>query len=187
MKLNNRGEAVTLTLVAVAGIALLIGTIAPQINPFNAIFGQKPVQQEESTWTRRDEIHTPMLLESKSGEHGAVVLKSEYHYDKGTEKRPVKPTLGERIGGFFAKLSTGAIIFVVVSLVFFGGAPLIWVWRKYATMKASFKTVVAGIREIEDEDAYKKITKSIGVQQKATGKPEKHRKVIDKIKTEIPS
>lgn len=181
-KLGNKGEIATLTVLAIAAVALLVGTLAPTLNPFNSVFGkgaQPDASKQTASWTKQTEIQTPVLLETKSGDHAAVGTKVERVYDTGAEARPVKLTFGERIGAFFAHLTTWGVVFVIVSLVFFGGAPLVWLSKKYFDMKGAFKNTVAAIREV-DHDTYEKLKPKLEAKH-----DKKDRKMVDKIKSEL--
>lgn len=180
--LGKRGEVATLTVLVIAGVALLLGTLAPQLNPFNSLFnkgGTPDASKQTATWTKQTEIQTPVLLETKSGDKAAVATKIERVYDTGAESRPRKLTFMERVGSFFARLTTWTFVFIVVSLVFFGGMPIVWIAQKYITMKNAFKNTVSAIREV-DHETYEKLKPHLAAKH-----DKKDRVVIDKIKSEL--
>lgn len=178
MKYNQRGEIATLTVIAIAGVALLLGTIAPSLNPFNRIFGGgQTAANAKASWTRQTETREPILLQK--GGSVAVGTKETLVYDTGMTDVPVKLTFGQKIGNFFSNLATGSIIFIIVSLVFFGGTPIIWIWRKYVVMKQAMKTTVDAIREVDDDTA----AKLKPILSKKMDKRDK--RVVDKLKMEL--
>lgn len=178
--MNRRGEIATLTVVAIAAVALFLGTLAPSLNPFHGLFGgQQSAANQKASWTRQDEIQKPVLLSSAGGVPIAVGTQVERHYNTGVDERPVKLTLGQRIGRFFAGLGTWGLIFIVVSLVFFGGTPIVWLFRKYTVMKHAFKNTVSAIRET-DEETYAKLKPKLQAKH-----DKRDRQLIDKLKAEL--
>lgn len=178
--MNQRGEITTAVAIGIAAVALLVGTIAPSLNPFNNLFGAHSAPSaanQKATWTTTDEVIKPVLL--RQGDTVAVGQQIERHYDTGTEERPVKLTLMQRIGRFFAGLTTTAFIFILVSLLFFGGVPIVWAFHKYAVIKQALKNTVAAIRDLP-EDQYKAVTPKLAAKH-----DRRDRKVIDKIKMEL--
>ena len=179
MKLNQRGEITTLVLVAVGLVSLLVGTLAPTLNPFNRLFGAgaPSAANQKASWTKQDEIQTPVIL--KAGDTVAVGTRIERHYDTGAEEKPVKLTFTQRIGQFFAHLSTLAFIGIVVSLVFFGGAPLVWIAGKFFKARAALTATVAAIEKMSTDEKEK-----LKVHLAAT--QDTHQKVyIAKLKSEL--
>ena len=179
MKNNQRGEVATLVVVGIAAVALLVGTIMPKLNPFNNLFGggHLDASKQTATWSRQDEIQTPVLL--KSGDAIAVGTKVERHYDTGTEEKPLALTFAQRIGKFFAGLTTWGLIFIIASLAFFGGAPLIWLFRKYSVIKQTLRSTIAAIRETDNE-TFEKLKPHL-----AEHHDRRDKKIVDKIKSEL--
>lgn len=177
MKNNERGEVATALLVAIALGSLILGLALPKLNPFKAF--EKTAANKKASWTRQTEKATPVVLTDKAGKAVAVGTATEKIYDTGMESTVPKPTLGERIGAFFASLTTWGLAFVGVSLLFFGGAPLVWVARKYFVMKQALKNTVAAIREADNE-TYEKLKPKL-----AAAHDKQDRQVIDKLKTEL--
>ena len=69
----------------------------------------------------------------------------------------------QRVGRWIGGLGLLSVIFIVVSLAFFGGAPILWAFSKYMKMKSAFIKVVAGVEELKKVDAVaqEKLTKTI--------------------------
>jgi len=181
MRLGTKGEVTVAIALGLAAVGLLIGTVMPNLNPFNRMFGSHGTQsaaKQTATWTRQDEVITPKVVSLKDGQ-AVVVNQFERHYDTGTEETTPKLTIGQRIGNFIARLSTWGLIFIIVSLVFFGGGPIVWAFRKYTSVKDALKNTVAAIREA-DEETFSKLKPKLA---------EKHNKadkiIVDKIKSEL--
>lgn len=91
-----------------------------------------------------------------------------------------KLTVGQRIGRFFSGLGTWSVIGIFVAVFVLGISPsALLAWSRH-TWKAAFKNTVAGIRSIDDPEAYKKATTSIAVQQNKRDK-----KLVDVVKAEL--
>lgn len=176
---NNRGEVLTIVLVSVAVLLLA----APKLNPINWITGSgtSTAPTEKSKYDRKKILSEPILL--TKGDHVAVGQRYEEVYEKGEDMRERKLTITERIGGFFTSLTTAGFAFVIISLLFFGGAPIVWIANKYFKMKGALVATVKGIKEVKVKDAqlYESIVKpSLLTKQDAA-----HSAIIDKLKTKI--
>lgn len=178
MKNNERGAVEVAVVVAIAAGCLILGLIAPKLNPLGSLF-QRDAANKKASWTRQIEKTKPVLLNDEKGRPVAIGTEIQRVYDTGKEDGTPAPTIGERIGGFFAGLTGWGLAFVGVSLAFFGGAPLVWVARKYFVMKQALKNTVVAIRDA-DNDTYEKLKPKL-----AAAHDKQDRKVIDKIKTEL--
>lgn len=181
MKKNQKGEVATAVVILIAVGSLFVGTIFPKFNPIKSLFKTDPTKHKASFAIQR-ETSKPVLLESSDGRHVAVGNEVELYYDTGEESTVPKKTLGERIGDFFANLTTLGLVFVFGSLAFFGGAPIVWIWRKYLTMKRALKNTVVGIKELKEKDkeAFERLKPSL-----ASAHDRKDKIVIDKMKTDL--
>lgn len=183
---NQRGEVATLTVIAIAGVALLIGTLAPTLNPFNRLFGAGASAQvaapEKEAWKEQTRTTEPVTVGITPTGDKVVAFRTTEEYKSGAAEHQRKLTFGERIGAFFAHLTTWGVVFVIVSLVFFGGAPILWLARKYLAMKQAMKNTVAGIRELKktDMEAYTKATDHIAKKQDKSDN-----RIVDKLKAEL--
>lgn len=178
MKKNSAGEIATALVVAIALGSLIAGYILPKINPFK-YFHSDSAANKKASFTLQKETSKPVLLESKAGQPVAVGREVELIYSTGMEETTPKKTLGQKIGSFFAGLTTTGILFVVGSLLFFGGAPIIFVWKWGKKFKDALTTTVAGIRAL-DADTYAKVTPKL-----AAAQDKKDKVVIDKIKAKL--
>lgn len=178
---NQRGEVTTGIVVAIAVGTFLFGVIAStKLNPFKLF--HKSAANKKASWTKQTEKSEPVLLFDKDKKAVAVGTKIEKIYDTGIEEATPKKTIGEKIGDFFAGLTTWGLVFVGVSLLFFGGTPIVWAWRKYAVVKDALKKTVQAIRDTKKEEpqVYDKLKPKL-----AAAHDKRDRVVIDKIKTEL--
>lgn len=177
-RIGRRGEAVTLVLVGVA-VAALVFAAVPQLNPFR-LFGaahtDSAAGKESSSFSKQS--LTPVILSSPQTP-GQAVVAYQQTYETGEAVKTPRLTLGQRIGRFFSGLTLWGVVFVIVSLAFFGGAPIVWLWRKYATMKAAFKNTVSAIRETDDE-TFAKIKPHLAAKQ-----DKRDKRIVDKLKSEL--
>lgn len=180
---NQRGEiTIVLLIAAMLGTAVVVG-LGPRLPLVNKLFKEQTAAGRKASWTKQIEKSKPVALYDKNG--NAVALGTEYErlYDTGIEQSTPKLTLGENIGKFFASLTTAGLIFVGVSLAFFGGAPLVYVARKYGDAKHALTKTVMAVREMKKDDPALFAEKI--APQLAAAHDEKDRKVIDKIKTKL--
>lgn len=183
MKINNRGEIATAIVILIAAGCLAVGTLAPKLNPINWITGNSTssVPKEKSKYERKKFLSEPVLL--SKGDHVAVGQRTEELYEKGEDQSERKTTFGERIGGFISSMTVTSIVFILISLIFFGGAPIVWVAKKYFKTKAALTATISGIKEVKKKDPnlYENIVKPelLKKHDKADSK------VIDKIKSQI--
>lgn len=173
---RSKGEITTAAVILISVGSLILGLMAPKFNPFRF---ERSSANKKASWTLQTEKTKPVLLTDKKGEAVAVGNEIERVYNTGKEEITPKKTLGEKIGEFFSRLTTAGLVFVVVSLLFFGGAPLVWVYRRYKTVKNALKNTVAAIREVDDE-TYTKLKPVL-----AANHEKKDRIVIDEIKKEL--
>lgn len=174
---NQRGEVVTAVLIAVALGSLLVGLVLPKLNPFKAF--ERTAANKKASWTRQTEKSTPVLLTDKAGKAIATGTATERIYDTGIEQSVPAPTLGQRIGSFFFGLTTWGLLAVLASLLFFGGAPLVWLARKYFVIRQALKNTVVGIRQA-DAETFEKLKPALEANHDKRDKV-----VIDKIKAEL--
>ena len=175
---KNAGEVATAIVVAIALGSLIAGYVLPKINPFKFLHSSSAANKKAS-FTLQKETSKPVLLQSASGQPVAVGREIELTYSTGMEETVPKKTLGQKIGDFFAGLTTAGVGFVVISLLFFGGAPIIFVWKWGKKFKDALTTTVAGLRDLDDE-TYKKVSPKL-----AAAQDKKDKIVIDKIKAKL--
>lgn len=172
--MNKRGEVLTVVLITIAA-TFIVTSLLPDLNPLKTLAPSGAARQEAS-WTRTSE--KPVILESKSVP-GQAVVAYERTYDTGAEVKTPKLTWQERVGRFISGLSMWSAIFILVSLLFFGGAPIVWVVRKYFVLRSAFKNTVAGIRETDDE-TFNKLKIHLAAKQ-----DKRDKKIVDKLKSEL--
>lgn len=166
-RLNKRGE-VTLALLGIVAVALAVTALVPKLNPFNGVLGAPSTidaSKQKASWTRQTETRQPVVLLDKRGEAVAVGEKTELVYDTGAEEKPPKLTYGERIGQFFARLTTWGLVFVGVLFFGFGITPwMVLGWFRGRARRAldneraekeknrnALKNTVAALRELPPE------------------------------------
>lgn len=98
------------------------------------------------------ETRTPVAVGKDAEGNIQVVEKIERTVNANLDTTPGKKTIGQIIGGWIAGLSIMGLLFVVLSLVFFGGAPILWVVRKYFKARAALKSTVAAIEQMNAEE-----------------------------------
>lgn len=132
-------------------IAFLLIGCASIPNPFQGFQGgtRKDIR-EAGEWYQK-ETRTPVVLPNNS----VLSEKIEREYGASYSKTTPKKTLGEKIGGFFAGLSITGLIFVAISLLAFGGAPILWLWAKFLKARAALKRTIAGIEALNAEEKEK--------------------------------
>lgn len=101
------------------------------------------------------ETRTPVAVGKDEAGNIQVLDKIERTVNANLDTTPGKLTLGQKIGKFFAGLSFWGIIFVIVSLAFFGGAPIMWVARKFFKARAALKATVAAIENMNSDEKEK--------------------------------
>lgn len=127
------------------------------------------------------ETRTPVAVGKDAEGNIQVVDKVERTVSANLDTTPGKKTLGQIIGGWIAGLSISGLIFIVVSLVFFGGAPIVWVVGKFFKARAALKATVAAIEQMNAEDKEKLKIKLAQTQDT------KDKEYVAKLKAEIAS
>jgi len=181
MKLNNqKGEITIAILIAAVVGSLIVGMIAPKINPFKGLFSSNDsaVGKKASFTTQTEKIKPKVYHLNKSGDV-VVVNDVELSYNTSLDQNVPKPTFGEKIGTFFFHLSTVTIIFIIVSLAFLGGAPIVWLFKRYLVMKQALSNTVSAIRDLPPE-TYQQVVPVL-----AANHDKQDKVVIDGIKSEL--
>lgn len=134
------------------GFALSVAGCA-SLNPLASLSAPQPPHKVAS-WVQEETIKPVYVGKDAAGKD---VVASEIHrtYTAGSDETPAKLTIGQRIGQFFGKLSLWGIVFVAVSLIFFGGAPIMWVFGKYLTAKHALLNTVEAIERMKSDDKEK--------------------------------
>jgi len=131
-------------------ILLLFVSIAisgcASFNPFKAISDPPNQPKKMGAWEQTSE---PIILGTASD--GKLVVANKLTYKASAEETEPKLTLGQKIGNFFSGLSMTGLLFILISLLFFGGAPIVWAVKKYFAVKNALRNTVKAIKEIEPE------------------------------------
>lgn len=163
----------------IAGVVAIVGLVvllAPKLNPFSSA-ADLSNRRTASSISGKDIVEiTKQVAESEE----PVTVRIDRSVDAHSEVTDPKLTLGQRIGRFFGGLSTWAVIGVLFAVFVLGISPAaILGWSRHV-WRSAFKNTVAGIRDISDDEAYKKVTQSIAIQQNKRDK-----KLVDKVKSEL--
>lgn len=183
---NMRGEGATVLIILIAGAFLLLG---PKIPDLSKIFtGEKP--QQKASWSNETVTHTPIIL--RKDDDAVLATKTEHTFNSGTDERPVKLTVADRVVRFFEGLGWWAILFIVISLLL-GGWPIVMLINGYRAMKSALKNTISGIRKVSDTtvicrkcgdtvvvDSYATVVASLDAKQ-----DKKDKVLIDKLKSEL--
>ena len=140
-------------LVLISAFALII-TGCASLNPFNGVTNPPNSPRKVANWTQEESIKPVYVGKDQAGKD---IVANEVHrtYTAGAEEVAQKKTLGQVIGGWFGGLSILGLIFVLVSLLAFGGTPILWVFSKYLKMKNALVNTVEGIERMKAEDKAK--------------------------------
>lgn len=135
-------------------ISVLFLSGCASLNPFSGVTNPPTSPRKVASWVQEETVKPVYIGKDQLGKD---VVVSEVHrtYTANAEEVSAKKTLGQIIGGWFAGLSFAGIIFVVISLVAFGGAPIMWVFSKYIKMKNALVNTVEGIERMKAEDKEK--------------------------------
>jgi hypothetical protein len=155
----------TLLTLALSGCASL--------NPFHGLSDPPQAPKKMGSW---EQTSKPVLVGTIDGK---TIVANEITYRASAEETSPKATVGQRIGSFFSNLSLAGVLFVLLSLVFFGGAPIIWVARKYFAAKQALKSTIKAIKEIPS-DQFEAIKPALAANQDKADK-----ELIAKLKAKL--
>jgi len=116
------------------------------LNPFKGISDPPQAPKKMGSWEQTSE---PVVVGQLAD--GKYLVANKLTYRAAAEETGEKLTLGQRIGRFFSGLSVAGLLFILASLVFFGGAPIVWVAQKYFAAKRALRNTVKAIKEIPTE------------------------------------
>ena len=196
--MNQKGEALTIIAVTAAA-TLLVVSLIPNLDIFGKIFGggSTPKAPTEEIWKEQTEEVIPRTgIVAATGEQ-VIAFEKRKTFRSGASKSPTKLSYGERIGEFFAGLTTFGLIVFIGLFLLFGITPAMVVnWFKNRKIKReeamlaavmedkakkeqALKNTVAALRDLPDEVWPK-------VRQLLEAKHDKQdRIVIDDIKKEL--
>lgn len=83
---------------------------------------------------------------------GRAIVGNEITYRASASETLPNLTLGQRIGRWFSGLSLAGLAFVIISIIFFSGTPILWIWAKFLKARSALKKTVAGIEELNSAD-----------------------------------
>ena len=147
-------------------------------SPFSGIL--KPPQEPRKLANyAQTEKQVPLKVGVTADGKDVIAYASERSYTANSSETPEKVGFIQRIGRWIGGLSLLAVLFIVVSLAFFGGAPIVWAVKKYYSMKKALKNTVQAIDDIEP-DKFEAIKPALAAAQDTDDK-----KLIAKLKSEL--
>ena len=140
--MNRSGETLTIVLIAVASFFIL------GINPINYFKEASRPNTETKAAKSTESIKTPLFY---GPENNPKVAYQEIKRTSDTKDMFIhKQTLGQKIAGWIAGLSGGAIVALLVAIFVLGITPAaIFAWLR-SGWKSAFRNTVAGIKSITD-------------------------------------
>lgn len=181
---KQRGEIATATVIIIAVVTVLFAPLVLKNgNPFDRS-ADPSNRRTASAISGRDIVN---ITNAVADSEKPVTVHVDRSIEASSEVTDPKLTLGQRIGRFFEGLGTWAVVGVLFAVFVLGVSPAaILAWSR-ARWKGFSKNLVGGVRLLgkEDPEAYEKVTKKIGLQQKASGKARRDEKLVDKVKSEM--
>ena len=174
MHINQKGEVVTVALIAVAAV---IGTLllAPKLNPFDKS-ADPANRRTASAISGRDIVEiTNTVAESDQ----PVTVRVDRSVTASAEVTDPKLTLGQMIARFFAGLGTWAVVAIVAALALGIVTPAGLAWKARNAWKSAFTNTVAGIRDLDD-DTYQKAVPKLAARQ-----DKRDKQLVDRVKGEL--
>lgn len=189
---GHKGEVLTIVAVTVAA-TLILSAALPSINLFGKIFGGGSTAVKapaEEAWKEQEQRTIPRTVGVTETGEKVIAFEQVKTFRSGASKMPAKLTYGERIGEFFAGLTTWGIIILLVLFFAFGITPAAVVtWIKNRKLKATeadlekrtqaLRNTVAALREVPD-DVWPKIKQLLEAKHDRQDKV-----IIDEIKKDL--
>lgn len=147
-------------------------------SPFRFLQGAPSEPRKIANYVQTEK-QVPLKVGVTADGKDVIAYATERTYTAGSNETVEQLSFMQRVGRWIGGLTGGAIIFIIVSLVFFGGAPIIWAMKKYYTVKNSLKKVVEGVDELaeKDKEAQDQLKTSLSMKMDTNEK-----KLIQKIK-----
>lgn len=155
-------------------IALIMAGCATS-NPFAGLSRAPQEPHRIANWLQEEEV-IPLKIGVTADGKEVIAYATKRTYSAGSSETPEKLSWLQRLGRWIGGLSLLTVIFIVVSLVFFGGVPIVWAYKKYMAVKKALVNTVAAIEEMPP-DAYEKLEPKLESKQ---NEPDKE--LIKKIK-----
>lgn len=169
-------------ILAVFAAAFLSGCAS--LNPFSAIQSPPQEPRKVASWAQSETVE-PLIVGKVDG-RAVVANRVERTYSAGYEQVSPRLTLGQRIGRFFGGLTLWGLAFIAVSLAFFGGAPIVWVWARYLKMRRALANTSEAIERMNKSDYEKLRPLLLQEQDEADRKTIKRMKISGSIKPSGP-
>lgn len=191
LKINQKGEALTIALISIVA-TLVVAAAIPSLNIFGKVFGggHTVTAPAEEAWKEQTKTTEPVTIGVTPTGEKVVAFRERKTFRSGASKAPAKLTYGERIGQFFAGLTTWAILGLLGLFLAFGITPAMVIrWAKNRALERENKEkqryeqtltrTVAAIREMPEE-AYKTLSPILKDKHDLVDK-----KTVDEIKAKL--
>lgn len=189
---GQRGEALTIALVAIIG-TLVVASAIPSINVFGKIFGggsSSVKAPAEEAWKEQEQRTIPRTVGVTETGEKVIAFEQVRTFRSGASKHPPKLSYGERIGEFFAGLTTFGVILCLALFLLFGITPAMIVnWLKSRRLQRveedrrrkdqALTNTVAALRGV-DPETWVKIAPLLAARQDKQDKEQ-----IDLIKAKL--
>ena len=189
---NKKGEVLTIALIAVIG-TLVFAAAIPSLNIFGKVFGggsSSVKAPSEEAWKEQEQRTIPRTVGVTETGEKVIAFEQVKTFRSGASRIPAKMTFGERIGEFFAGLTTWALLALAGLFLAFGITPAMVVrWAKNRSLERetadkekyqqTLTRTVSAIRAMPEE-AYKTLAPILKDKHDLADK-----KVIDQIKGEL--
>lgn len=174
---SRRGEIATATVIIIAVAAVLLTPfIMKGANPFDRS-ADPSNRRTASALSGRDLVE---ITNAVSASEQPVSVKVDRSVEAHQEVTDPKLTPGQKIGRFFSGLGTWALIGILIAVFVLGISPAaILGWSRH-TWRSAFKNTVEGIRNLDDKEAYEKVTRSVAISQNKRDK-----RLVDRLKSEL--
>lgn len=147
-------------------------------NPFSGIMNPPKEPKKIATYAQTEK-QVPLKIGVTPDGKDVIAYATERTYTAGSTETPEKLSFLQRLGRWIGGLSLIAGIFVFVSLLVFGGTPIVFLFQKYRAMKAALKNTIAAIDSMPP-DAYEKLKPVLKEEQNAEDKT-----LIKKLKVDL--
>lgn len=126
-------------------ILLLVGCAS--LNPFSGLPNTPNPPKKAGSW---EQTSKPVFMGTDYKGQSVVGYENTYKASASETIPPLR--LSQKIGRWIASLSLAGFLFLVISLLFFGGAPIIWIYGKFLRARSALKRTIMGIEELNAAD-----------------------------------
>ena len=113
------------------GTSLLL-TGCASLNPFAGITSPPSEPRKIANYSQ-NEKQIPLKVGVTADGKEVIAYATERSYIAGSSETPEKLGFLQRIGRWIGGLSLLGVLFIIISLAFFGGTPILWAVKKYCS------------------------------------------------------